>query len=190
MEKTQSIIKNTVSIFFGLAILSLFAASECKADGKNMYPATPEDVVRKFCQLDAEGMWLQGDTMLEVEKLVTWYDAGAEVMYIIDSFKVGKATIYGDKASVPVDYKTIGSTDSFEFSEPSPKWKNPYTYELIKKGGIWKIDSPISAPHVHWKTAIVYLKPHPKDEPARITQLESIINKIFRASKEVNKTKK
>ncbi|MBM2839039.1 MAG: hypothetical protein HW415_1664, partial [Deltaproteobacteria bacterium] len=99
-------------------------------------------------------------------------------------------TIDGNKASIPVDYKTIGSTDSFEFSEPSPKWINPYTYELIKKDGIWKIDSPISAPHVHWKTAIVYLKPHIKDEHSRSQQLELIINNILRASEKLNKTQK
>jgi hypothetical protein len=159
------------------------------ADQKSKYPATPEGVVQQFCQLDAEGKRLSGDTLAEITKFVNWKEAGAEVMFVIVSFKVGKATIDGNKASVPVDYRTIGSTDSIQFSEPSPKRMNPYIYKLIRSNGVWKIDAPISAPHVHWKTAIAHLRLLQKDESPRSKQLESIINEILKKRGMLNKPK-
>jgi hypothetical protein len=156
------------------------------ADQKSKYPATPGGVVQQFCQLDAEGKRLSSDTMAEITKFVTWEEIGGEVIFIIDSFNVGKATIDGNKASVPVDYRTIGSTDTIQFSEPSPKWANPYIYRLIKKNGVWKIDAPVSAPHVHWKTAIAHLRALQRDESPRSKQLESIINEIFKATEKLN----
>jgi len=168
--------------------ITFFTASGSTDQGFK-YPSTPEGVVQRFCQLDAEGKRLRSDTMTDILDLVTWEETGAEVMFVNDSFKVGKATIIGNKASVPVDYRTVGSTDTLEFSGQSPNWVNPYIYKLVRSGGVWKIDAPISAPHVHWKTAIAHLRELQKMEPVRSDQLELIIQKIMKAREKSIKPK-
>jgi hypothetical protein len=172
-----------ILVFSLLLPLGIGAAGQ-----KSKYPSTPEGVVQQFCQLDAEGKRLSGDTLAEITKFVAWEEIGGEVIFIIDSFNVGKATIDGNKASVPVDYRIIGSTDSIQFLEPSPKRMNPYIYKLIRSNGVWKIDAPLSAPHVHWKTAIAHLRLLQKDESPRSKQLESIINEICKARGKFTKT--
>lgn len=170
-----------------LIFLCLLFATVCSGEDRNNYPPTPEAVVQKFCQLDAKGKRLSSDTMKDITDLVTWPENGGEVMVVINSFTVGKATVKGSKVTVPVDYINIGSTDTIEFSSPSRNWVNPYTYHLVKKNGMWKIDAPISAPHVHWRTAIAHLRTLQRHEPPRNAALEAIILKIDKARKQLHK---
>jgi hypothetical protein len=177
---------NTLSL--QLIVLCLFL-TVCGAENTKNYPLTPEAVVQKFCELDAKGDRLSADTMNNISHLVAWTDEGGEVMFVIDSFTVGKAAIKDGKATVPVHYTNLGSTDFIDFSMPSPKWVNPYVYQLVLKNGKWKMDAPVSAPHVDWKTAITYLRRLQKREPARQASLENIIRKIDKARKQLHKNK-
>lgn len=180
--------KIIMAIFLNLTFLLILLMPVYSSAQENNHPSTPEEVVQKFCQLDADGMRLRGDTWRKsVLPLVTQVEEAGDMIFVIESFKVGKATLNGDKATVPVDYVTIGSTDFIQFSNPSPKWVNPYPYQLVKKNGVWKIDGPISAPHVHSKTTIDSLRTLQKEEPSRKTALEAIIQKIDIAKKQLHK---
>jgi hypothetical protein len=176
------------TLLLQLIILCLFLTA-CGTEDRKNYPQTPEAVVQKFCELDAKGDRLSADTMNNISDLVAWTDVGGEVMFIIDGFAVGKAAIKDSKATVPVHYINLGSTDFIDFSMPSPKWANPYVYQLVLKNGKWKMDAPVSGPHVDWKTAITYLRKLQKREPARQASLENIIRKIDQARKQLHKNK-
>jgi hypothetical protein len=182
--------KNIMAIFLNLTVLLILLMPVCSSAEQYDHPLTPEEVVQKFCQLDADGMRLSGDTWRQrILPLVTWTEEAGGMIFVIDSYKVGKAKVNGDKATVPVDYVTIGSTDYIQFSNPSPKWVNPYSYHLVKKNGAWKIDGPLSAPHVHLKITIDSLRRLQKEEPSRKSALEAIIQKINVARKQLNKNK-
>lgn len=177
-----------MTMFLNLAFLFVLVMPVCSSAQPYNHPSTPEDIVQKFCQLDADGMRLRGDTWRQrVLPLVTWTEEAGDMIFIIESFKVSKATVNGDKATVPVDYVTIGSTDFIQFANPSPKWVNTYSYQLVKKNGLWKIDAPISGPHVHWKTTIADLRTLQKNEPSRSAALEAIIQNIDKARKQILK---
>jgi len=148
---------------------------------------SPEEVVQKFCHLDAEGKRLSGDTWIEIAKFTTLVEDSGEMMVIIEGFKVDNATISDNTATVSVDYQLIGSTDTIEFTKPSKKWANPYIYRLVKQDSVWKIDAPISAPHVYWEIVVSHLKELQKREPVRREQLESIINQIINERSKLKK---
>lgn len=169
-----------------LFVMSLwFLLGNGLAEPPVAYPSTPEEVVRKFCQLDAEGKRLSGDTMSDILGLVTWIETGAEVIFVISGFEVGKAIIADSMAKVPVEYHRLGSTDGIEFSEIPRKKITSYIYKLVKQNNMWKIQEPVSAPHVYWETAIAHLKGIQHREPARKEQLELIIQKIMKVKERV-----
>lgn len=173
---TSEIRKVSVRCLF-LVIFSLihiFPGNSLANQG-NQYPATPEGVLEKFIQLDAKGKRLRGDIAAEILNLVSWTETGAEVVVLISHFKVGKATITGRTATVPVEYEEIGSTDTLGFTS-SPR-RRVITFKL-SKDIVWKVDEPVTAPHVHWKVAITHLKQLQKMEPIRKDSLEEIIKKI------------
>jgi hypothetical protein len=60
----------------------------------------------------------------------------------------------------------------------------------VLTNGQWKIDAPISSPHVDWKTAINYIRKLQKNEPSRSAELESIIRNIEKARKQIHKKAK
>lgn len=163
--------------------------SLCGAADRDITP-TPEDVVQKFCQLDAKGSRLSSETFSNVVDLITWPEEGGDEMVVIDSFTVGKAIYKDGKASVPVYYNNIGSTDFTDFSPPKPTWPNPYVYQLVIKNGQWRIDEPVSSPHVDWKAAISYIQNLQKAEPDRKAPLKKIIQKIEKARTDLQRRKK
>lgn len=158
------------------------------ANQSDAYPLTPEGVVRKFCQLDAEGYRLGSDTWTKVSPLVTWTEEAGDMIFVIGGFKVSKATILDSTAEVIVEYEVLGSTNFIEFSE-APKQKSKVTFKIVKQIGRWKIQEPITAPHVDWKTAIAHLKDLQRT-PERKEQLELIIQKIMKAREKIKKNKK
>lgn len=169
-------------------IFRFLFVSLCGAADQNS-TTTPEAVVQKFCELDAKGTRLSSETFNNIADLITWPEEGGDEMIIIDGFTVGKATYKDNKAIVPVHYNNIGSTDFLNFSPPQRSWADPYVYKLIFINGHWKIDEPISAPHVDQKTAITYIQNLQKAEPDRKASLNKIIQKIDKGRKQI-KTKK
>ncbi len=176
--------------YLSVQFICLFLfVSLCVAADRNS-TVTPEAIVHKFCELDAKGTRLSSETFNNIADLITWPEEGGDEMIIINGFTVGKATYKDNKAIVPVHYNNLGSTDFFDFSPPKRSWANPYVYKLILKNGHWKIDEPVSAPHVDWKTAITYIKNLQKAEPDRKAYLNKIVQKIHKARKQIETEKK
>jgi hypothetical protein len=151
---------------------------------------TPAEVVQRFCQLDANGNRLNSMTWRNISPLVAWTNAIGDFMFIISNFKIGKTEISGSSAIVSVEYEFLGSTrfisDLSEISEIdvfSERMRGKHTtiFSLWKEGGAWKIYGPMTAPHVHWKTAIAHIRDIARSEPARNAQLEDITQTILKA---------
>jgi hypothetical protein len=102
-----------------------------------------------------------------------------EGVHLIMGFKVGRSTIVGMKATVPVEYENLGTTDSIELT-PAILSKYTPNFELIKQKGVWKINE-YREPHVHWKTIVAYLRNLKRDDPERNEQLETHIQAILKA---------
>lgn len=152
------------------------------------YQSAPKEVIEKFCQLDAQGKRLEGGTWQQsIAPLVTWVEEAGDMIFIISDYKIGKAEILDSTAKVPVKYSYLGSTDFIGFSR-ADKRSNTIIFELVKQKGEWKIERPITAPHVLWKEAIAYLRVLQNDEPQRKKQLDNIIRKIEKAAKQAKST--
>ena len=188
IQESKNITRLSKLILFCI-LLSLcrygFFSDKGWANQPDEYPSTPEGVVQKFCKLDDEGKRLASDTWGSIVPFVTWPEEAGDMIFVIAGFKVGRATIADTTAKVPVEYKVLGSTDFIEFLEATQKRATPYVYNLIKQIGKWKIQGPVSAPHVHWETAIAHLKEIQRSEPVRKEQLELIIQKIMKAKERV-----
>jgi hypothetical protein len=173
-----------VSLPFMLAILCLLLP--IVSNGEDIANMKPITLVKRFCTLDAEGKRLSSATLTDIAALVTWQEKGGESMVVIGGFTVGKATFNNDTAAVSVNYVNIGSTDFMRFSNASRDWESFYSYYVVRSKGVWKINGPQSAPHMHWKAAIAYLRALEKKEPERILALETIIGNINNARKKLH----
>lgn len=168
-----------------LLFMIIFFSHRGLATQGDKYPSTPEGVVEKFCQLDAEGWRLSSKTYESMLPLVTWPEeitAGEtmRVIHLISGFKLGNPTIQDSIAKVTVEYQYLGSTDTLEFSEAKRK-RRTIIFELIRQNDKWKIQKPLTAPHVSWGAGIVYLRSLQKNKSYRKEQLEVIIQKIMKA---------
>ena len=122
---------------------------------------SPKDVVEKFCEMDAKGQRVRGDTWRQnVAPLVTWPEEAGDMIFVIVGYEVGKAEILNSKARVSVKYRYLGSTNFIDFSSPGKDLRQEriVVFELARIDGTWKIKGPITAPHVNWKVVIADLK--------------------------------
>ena len=147
---------------------------------------SPKDVVEKFCEMDAKGQRVRGDTWRQnVAPLVTWPEEAGDMIFVIVGYEVGKAEILNSKARVSVKYRYLGSTNFIDFSSPGKDLRQEriVVFELARIDGTWKIKGPITAPHVNWKVVIADLKALQHEEPQRKEQIGILIKKIEKAAK-------
>lgn len=169
-------------LIYVIGLVFCFTISEKGlAEQSRGYAESPEKVVEKFCQMDSEGYRLSHETWNKISPLVAWTEEAGDVFSVISNFKVGKAIIGNSTAMVPVEYNTLGSTNTIDFTEDSKKIRK-ITFVIKKQNGIWKIQEPVTAPHVNWKVAIEYIMKIKKAEPAREKALNLIIQKIKKAA--------
>lgn len=174
-------------VVIGLSIIFYFL-QDVRANSGRKYPSSPVRVVQELCELDAQGKRLRGEIWQQyIAPLVTWQEEAGDMIFIVSDYKIGKAKILDSRAKVPVEYSCLGSTDFISFSMAEKQTKT-ITYELIKQKGAWKIERPITAPHVLWKETITFLRALQKDEPQRKKQLDNIIQKIEKAAKQAKST--
>jgi hypothetical protein len=182
--KTQSL-RRLFYLMMGL-IITICAMRDSFGGGlENSFQFSPENVVEKFCELDAKGLRLSSDTRGEIDKLLAWgEEEGYDEMSIIEGFRVDEAKLINSKAIVPAVYRMVGSTDAVSFSKtPNSKKKIVINYKLEKQAGAWKITEPVVAPFVNWNVAVNHLKLLQRSETTRKKQLDLLIKIIEDASK-------
>lgn len=111
-------------------------------------PATPEEVVGRFCQLDLEGARLSSDTWPRVVPLVTWErQPDTDPVYLVSGYEVGAGRIEGERAEVPVRYEVIDRIGvPWKEAEGDLESSSTVTFELVRERGVWKIAGPAITP--------------------------------------------
>jgi hypothetical protein len=143
---------------------------------------SPQDVVKQYCHLQAEGYGLSSEGWVKIEPLVAWSDEpGWDTVIVISNYKVGSLEKIGKKALVSVKYFVLGSTDSMRFVKS--KRQETIKFELGMIDGKWKITRPLIMPHVNKETVIRHLREIQASETVRREQLESVIQAIIKADK-------
>jgi hypothetical protein len=160
----------------------LKAAIASKVEGESTSDLSPKEVVKQFCQFDAEGCRLSSEGLWRTEPLVAWPgEPGWDNVSIISDYRVIKVETVGEKAMVTVKYFILGSTDSIEFVKSNRE--KEILFELGMIDGNWKITKPQIPPHVNKETIIKHLREIQAREKVRRNQLESVIQAIIKAEK-------
>ncbi len=142
---------------------------------------SPEDIVRRYCSLDASGARLSSAAFKDISPLITWSEEpGWDASTVITGFKISDAAIRGDEARVTVQYHKLGE-DSGGFRKE--KGIEEVVFVLVRKEKGWQIREPLIHPHVDKAAMIQYYRGLQKDSPARRQELEGIIKKIEASSK-------
>lgn len=180
-------IRNKISNFairticlLSFLMLFIIMSSVNYADESAMY------VVEKYCQLDFYGAKLSNKSFGKVRKLMAWekdqQGAGWDGCDIISGYEIINTAVSGNKASVTVDYKVLGSLRGIEFEKKS--YADKVDFEVVKVDNSWKIKRDFY-PRISLNVAIAHLdkllKRSLKSEARnnkRITKLQSAIDKL------------
>jgi hypothetical protein len=115
--------------------------------------ASPEDTVRRFAQLDFDGMRLSGSTYDRINPLVTWKEQiDTDPVFIVKGFEVADAKVEGDRAEVTVKYDIVDRLDvpwhpgKANIAQDIQD-NTVVTFQLLRQGSGWRIDAPKMTPH-------------------------------------------
>ncbi len=130
-----------------LQIIFLTGVFSFQTLAQTSYASSPQAVVKRYCKLDFGGSRLSSNGFQTMAGLYDWEgEPGWDESIVIKSFAVKGQKIDGRHAVVSVEYIQVGTLggESFESSQKVEE----ITFKLIKKGGRWRITSPIIPPHV------------------------------------------
>lgn len=106
----------------------------------------PREIVRQYCAWDAQGerdserLWALYDDAVEQ------HEPGWDAVGIIAGYAVGSAQMRGNRAHVPVVFHQVG-TFADGFHEKPGEVRT--TFQLIRRGGGWKIQRYATMPMVY-----------------------------------------
>jgi hypothetical protein len=109
----------------------------------------PQNVVRQFCRLDANGARLVAGRWREVASLVAWpLDPAWDHVVFITGYQIGTTRALDDgQLAVDVDYGVVGEATAFGFEAASHT--DRVTFVLDTPDEVhWRIISPMVAPRV------------------------------------------
>jgi len=151
-----------------LVIAAFMVLSGCSKDSgmpQNTL-ATPEETVKAYCDLDAQGVRLTSTTWSKVLPYISWSEeAGFDRAVVISGFSIGKVQKKGDKEStVTVEYQVRGAVSGVYV--PGKKTES-VQFKVVKTGRGWKISEPdFMPPHVLVKDMVKHLEGTKKSEAA------------------------
>jgi hypothetical protein len=137
-----SFCRRRFSACVGLATLLLLAAPTHAAD------PGPQNVVREFCQLDANGARL-GSVSRELSPLVGWiFEPAWDVVLFITGYQIGSTRpLEEGRLAVDVEYAVVGEATALGFEAVA--YRDRVTFVLDTPDEIsWRIQSPMVPPHV------------------------------------------
>jgi hypothetical protein len=170
MSKTY---KKSISLLF-LVLLAASCNSQERQEPSAPTPkiqdngqVTPEAIVKAFCAFDAKGKRffrsLSEQEHSYYRSLVHWkQDRDWNKAVMISSYKVGKIMQLQDTGEIIVTYQVKGkySPDVTDIYEKEEKIK----YRLAKTETGWKIQGPVTPPHVYPEKLIMNLEKRSKIE--------------------------
>lgn len=149
------------AVYSCMTVMAAFVfLSGCSTDSgmpKNTLE-TPEDTVKAYCELDANGARLTSTTWMKVLPYIGWTEeAGFDRAVVISGFTVGKAQKQGGKeAAVTVEYQVLG-TVAGDYTA-ARKVEN-IRFKVSMTGRGWKIMEPdFMPPHVLARVMVKHLE--------------------------------
>jgi hypothetical protein len=147
------------------AIVILAGCSKDSGLPKNTL-ATPEDTVKAYCELDANGARLTSTTWMKVLPYIGWSEeAGFDRAIVISGFAVSKAQKLSDReAAVTVEYQVVGTVAG---DYTAARKTESIRFKVAKTDRGWKIMEPdFMPPHVLARTIVKHLEATKKSEVA------------------------
>jgi hypothetical protein len=160
--------KNRTGSFIMLAAAVVLFVAGCSREAgvpKNTL-ATPEETVKAYCELDANGVRLTSQTWSKVLPFIAWSEeAGFDRAVVISGFSIGKVQKKNDKEStITVEYQVLGVV-SGDYTA-GRKTEN-IRFKVSKTDRGWKITEPdFMPPHVLAKAMAKHLEGTKKSEAA------------------------
>jgi hypothetical protein len=151
-----------------LIVAAVIAAAGCSREAgvpKNTL-ATPEETVKTYCELDANGVRLTSQTWQKVLPYIAWSEeAGFDRAVVISGFTIGAVQKKNEKdATVTVEYQVLGAV-SADYTA-GRKTEN-IRFKVTKTDRGWKITEPdFMPPHVLAKAMAKHLEGTKKIEAA------------------------
>ncbi len=150
-----------------LAALSVVFVVLPHASGK--YPRTPTEVVRLYCDFDLKTGRISTANFAKLPPLVTWEaEPGWDTVTVVSSFKVLAAKQSQDRAMVTVKWGVLGHAEGENVTKDQKS--EVIDYQLIRVKGLWKIEAPVTPPHVSLPTLREFVLSQFQREPKRQRQ--------------------
>lgn len=146
------------AIKLGLLVCLFISPLASSAAQSDIYPSNPEDVVKKYLTLDAEGAWFTKEGQAELQKYTKdiIYVATIIAPYVITGYRVVASTLTDDEAIVEVEYHVIGYSENLATFDPRNEQVRK-KIRLKRFEGRWIILTQIF-PHMSWQAVINQLR--------------------------------
>ena len=145
----QSQLQKKLPIMIVCACLALFSGCKSKPHTPTNSLKTPEEVVKAFCDLDANGTRLSSLTWPNILPYVTWQEEATEsAVIVITGYDLTGTSKADNKAEILVEYKVVGKYWDRKFTPSSTIEKTPVN--IIKTDSGWKITNlGTTVPHIY-----------------------------------------
>ena len=137
-------------------------------DSNHVNNQEPVDVLRSFCQLDSNGVRLNGGRWSVPNSYVTWdVEPGWDSLTIVRGFRINPlGEDMQGKVSVLVEYEILGKLAGFEWvpvstSDTTSAYSNSLEsveYQLTNTQSGWRIAKPVIQPHVSLSATLRHLR--------------------------------
>ena len=141
-----------IALALGLSVCST-SWGECK----------PEEVIKAYCRLDAQGTRLGWMDYNAIDTLGLWYgEPGWDQSMIIDGYDLLQSHRSGDTLIIGVRYRQVGWWSGGELlpapgrSDGNIEHAETVNFKLIRQHNCWKIAGPVIIPHVSLGSTISY----------------------------------
>jgi hypothetical protein len=144
----------------GEQAMALAATSNREAE-KELVGLAPEEVVRRYLDLDKSGAYLTEGGRIEIARLTDGPPESNQVVFtthIIRSYRIVASKIKGDSAEVSVEYDNVGFVEEQFYKFTAQPMPTRFGFELKKNiGGVWFV-SEFPAPNMSVETVIQHLE--------------------------------
>jgi hypothetical protein len=154
-----------ITLMVVAVVLVVFGCSGDKGAPKNPL-ATPEETVKAYCELDANGVRLTSRTWNKVLPYIAWSEeAGFDRAVVISGFSIGKVQKKNDKEStITVEYQVLGVVSG---DYTAGRRTESVRFKVTKTDRGWKIIEPdFMPPHVLAKAMAKHLEGTKRSEAA------------------------
>jgi hypothetical protein len=134
--------------------------------GSEDHPATPVQVVQRYCEFDSNVGRISSANFAKLPSLTTWdEEPGWDTVTVISGFKVISSKQSQGSAVVTVRWNVLGYSEAENVTKQQKA--EIVSYKLRRVKGQWKIESPILQPHVSLTTVRTFVVDQFKKEPQR-----------------------